>query len=123
MLIRKAMKKDIYNLVGMALLIWTNSSEKELFKEFEGMLQDDECAIYIATEGNDDVGFAQVGLRHDYVEGTKSSPVGYLEGIFVKEGYRHKGFAQSLLYNCETWAKKKSVLNLPVIANLQIQPV
>ena len=37
------------------------------------------------------VGFAQCGLRRDYVEGTDSSPVGYLEGIFIKEEYR-KGY-------------------------------
>ena len=33
-------------------------------------------------------GFAQCGLRFDYVEGTDSSPVGYLEGIFVLEEYK-----------------------------------
>ena len=53
------------------------------------------------------VGFAQCGLRRDYVEGTESSPVGYLEGIFVKESYRSKGCAKELLLACESWAKKK----------------
>ena len=36
------------------------------------------------------VGFAQCQLRYDYVEGTGTGTVGYLEGIFVKEEYRHK---------------------------------
>lgn len=51
------------------------------------------------------VGFAQCQLRNDYVEGTDTSPVGYLEGIFVKEDYRHKGYAKDLLGECEKWAK------------------
>ena len=53
------------------------------------------------------IAFAQCQLRHDYVEGTESSPVGYLEGIFVSEGYRKKGCAAELLSECERWAKEK----------------
>ena len=34
------------------------------------------------------IGFAQCTLRNDYVEGSSSSPVGYLEGIYVKDEYR-----------------------------------
>ncbi len=49
--------------------------------------------------------FAQCSLRNDYVEGTDSSPVGYLEGVFVKEEYRNKGYAKELLLTCEKWAK------------------
>ena len=52
------------------------------------------------------VGFAQCGLRSDYVEGTESSPVGYLEGVFVKEEYRHKGYGKEFLLACERWAKR-----------------
>jgi aminoglycoside 6'-N-acetyltransferase I len=39
------------------------------------------------------------------VEGTESSPVGYLEGVFVKEEYRKRGYAKELLCACEMWAK------------------
>jgi aminoglycoside 6'-N-acetyltransferase I len=50
------------------------------------------------------LGFAQCQLRHDYVEGTKTSPVAYLEGIFIKKEYRLKNLARDLLSNCEKWA-------------------
>ncbi len=53
------------------------------------------------------VGFAQCRLRHDYVEGTDSSPVGYLEGIFVVEEYRKRGLAKSMLEACQQWAKEQ----------------
>lgn len=29
-----------------------------------------------------------------------------IEGIFVKEGYRHKGYAKELLAACEAWARE-----------------
>lgn len=54
------------------------------------------------------MGFAQCQLRHDYVEGTETSPVGYLEGIFIREGFRHRGFAKELLQECEKWAKEQN---------------
>lgn len=41
------------------------------------------------------------------MEGTDNSPVGYLEGIYVKEAYRSKGLAKELLGECEKWAKDK----------------
>ena len=39
------------------------------------------------------------------MEGTETSPVGYLEGIFIKKEYRNKGYAKELLEECERWAK------------------
>ena len=48
-----------------------------------------------------------MGVRVDYVEGTKSSPVGYLEGIYIQEKYRLKGYARELVKACEEWAKNK----------------
>ena len=54
------------------------------------------------------VGFAQCTLRTDYVEGTESSPVGYLEGVFVNAEYRGNGYAKELLLACENWAKNMS---------------
>ena len=61
----------------------------------------------MAVAGDDPVVFAQCQLRHDYVEGTEFSPVGYLEGIYVAEAYRKQGIARDLLACCEKWAKEK----------------
>ena len=46
-------------------------------------------------------------MRNDYVEGTDSSPVGYLEGVFVSDDCRRKGYASELVAECEKWAKEK----------------
>ena len=45
--------------------------------------------------------------RRDYVEGTQTSPVGYLEGIYVREQYRGRGQARALLRACEDWAAER----------------
>lgn len=66
-----------------------------------------EAACFIKYAKDKPIAFQQCRLRHDHAEGTESSPVGYLEGIFVAEGYRKKGYAAELLSECEKWAKEK----------------
>ena len=68
-------------------------------------LNNDDAEFFIKYVDNKPIGFAQCSLRVDYVEGTNSSPVGYLEGIFVDVNYRNKGYAKELLHACEKWAK------------------
>lgn len=104
-MIHRAEKKDVEILAGLAALMWTSHSVQELAAEFSEIMENGESAFFLAMENEEAVGFAQCQLRHDYVEGTKSSPVGYLEGIFVKEECRHKGHALQLLKECENWAR------------------
>ena len=75
--------------------------------EFLNLICSDNAVCFIKYVGNKGVGFAQCQLRNDYVEGTDTSPVGYLEGIFIKPEYRHSGYAKELLSKCEKWAKEK----------------
>ena len=106
-MIRKATKKDVDMIAEMAIMMWDGNSIDELAGEFKTVLDNEECAIYLYCIDYMPIGFAQCGLRHDYVEGTESSPVGYLEGIFIREGYRKRGYAKNLLAECEKWAKQK----------------
>lgn len=78
----------------------------ELLAEWEALPRA-ECAVFLAEEGGAPVGFAQCQLRHDYVEGTETSPVGYLEGISVRPGSRRQGAARALLSACEGWARER----------------
>ena len=75
--------------------------------EFVDIIAKPDAAFFLAYAEETAVGFAQCQLRHDYVEGTDSSPVGYLEGIYVADGYRKQGVAKALLSACESWAKTK----------------
>ena len=106
MRIQRAYKQDIGAVAALAAQMW-DASSRELSEEFEQLLSSDEAALFVAREKGRSVGFAQCQLRHDYVEGTESSPVGYLEGIYVDEAFRRRGIAARLLAACEAWAKEK----------------
>ncbi len=106
-MIKKAGKEDSFELARLAIQMWENHEVEELAGEFEELVQSENAACFLKYEGEVAVGFAQCQLRHDYVEGTETSPVGYLEGILVEDAYRHKGYAKELLAECEKWAKSK----------------
>jgi len=106
-MIVKATSKDSLALAKIAIKMWSEHSLDELAKEFEDTIDCKESAIFMLMVDNQAVGFAQCQLRHDYVEGTDTCPVGYLEGIFLEQEFRHRGHAKKLLAQCEEWAKNK----------------
>lgn len=105
-MIVKAEEKDLSAVATLAAALWPHHSVGELELEFHPILTDPKAAVFLMMEGDRTVGFAQCQLRHDYVEGTQTSPVGYLEGIFVAPSCRHRGFAAALLRACEDWARE-----------------
>ena len=106
-MIKRAGMKEARELADLAIQMWTDHERKDLEAEFRMLVMNDEAACFIKYAENRPIAFAQCQLRHDYVEGTKSSPVGYLEGIYVQEIYRKNGYAAELLSECEKWAKEK----------------
>ncbi|CAK9890697.1 MULTISPECIES: aminoglycoside 6'-N-acetyltransferase [Pseudomonas] len=50
------------------------------------------------------LGFAEVSIRTDYVNGSNSSPVAFLEGVFVAPQARGQGVAGRLIVAVEQWA-------------------
>jgi aminoglycoside 6'-N-acetyltransferase I len=92
----------------MAFELWPDESRGELKAVFIDLMHKPETnQIYLFLEGNEPAGFIYMSTRSDYVEGSDSSPVGYVEGIFVKPEHRRKGISGKLLKQGEAWAKEK----------------
>lgn len=105
--IRQASISDLEAVAHLAQLLWGEDRREELQNEFAELLPRDDVGIFLAMHNDEPIGFAQCQLRYDYVEGTQTSPVGYLEGIFVKENRRRQGVARDLVVACQAWAKTK----------------
>ena len=102
---RRADLTDIHTAAALALELWPDHDPDELIEDFKETLSSPECAVFLDDCDGSSVALAICQLRHDYVEGTDSSPVGYLEGIYVRPEYRRQGRACSLVQACEAWAK------------------
>lgn len=106
-MIKRARIEDAEVLADLAIQMWTGHVLEDLTEAFRQLTTNDDAVCFIKSVDDRPIAFAQCQLRRDYVEGTESSPVGYLEGVFVSEGYRKKGYAAELLSECEKWAKER----------------
>lgn len=56
-------------------------------------------------------GFVEVGTRR-WAEGCRSSPVAYLEGLWVDPELRRTGVARALVASAEAWALQRGLTEL-----------
>jgi aminoglycoside 6'-N-acetyltransferase I len=67
----------------------------------------DRAAFIALSDAGQPVGFAEAALRRDYVEGCETSPVAFLEGIYVEPGERNRGIARALADAVAAWGQAK----------------
>lgn len=101
-----AVRADLDIWVAMRHALWPSGSEAKHRAEAEAMLTtgDGLAACLIARRDGGPCGFAEVSLRHDYVNGCETSPVAFLEGIYVMAPARGQGVARALVMAAEAWA-------------------
>jgi aminoglycoside 6'-N-acetyltransferase I len=58
------------------------------------------------------VGFIEGSIRGDYVNGTETSPVGFVEGVYVAPAWRRKGVARRLYEAIGDWAQARGCREL-----------
>lgn len=90
--------------------LWPHCSAQEHLQEMAAFLAEPgRYAQFIAFEGDEPAGFAEAALRHDYVNGTETSPVVFLEGIYVAPAWRRRGVARLLVRQVARWARARGV--------------
>ncbi|MFA9558517.1 aminoglycoside 6'-N-acetyltransferase [Evansella sp. AB-rgal1] len=94
-------------VVSMALELWEDNTYEGLKKEYVRILHSKNETVFLSKIEDSFVGFIHVSVRHDYVEGTSTSPVGYVEGIYVNPNFRGKKVARELVNKGEQWAASK----------------
>ncbi|MDD5639297.1 MAG: GNAT family N-acetyltransferase [Candidatus Pacebacteria bacterium] len=101
----KLTKKDFEECLTMGVILYKKYSREELWGEFYKALRSRKNAIiYICKDKEKLVGFIKLSLRNDYVEGSNSSPVGYVEGIYIDPNYRGLGLGRKLFKFGEKWS-------------------
>lgn len=71
------------------------------------------CAAFVSLDGRGDaVGLIELALRVDYVNGTSSSPVAFVEGLYVAPEHRRSGIAALLLAAAKNWAIRRGCAEL-----------
>ncbi len=92
--------------VNFSMALFPESSLKETVDDLRRIMQLDKYQTFIARKESSPIGYATVTLRTDHVEGASTSPVGYLEAIYVKPAYRNHGVARALFLQGQAWCKE-----------------
>jgi aminoglycoside 6'-N-acetyltransferase I len=87
--------------------LWPQCSREQHLSEMLSCVASPErYAQFIAYSSSEQpVGLVEASVRTDYVNGTSTSPVAFLEGIYVVPEARRKGVAASLIATISKWAQ------------------
>jgi aminoglycoside 6'-N-acetyltransferase I len=92
----------------LRMALWPAEREEHLLEMQELCAQPGRYAQFIAsTASGEPQGLVEVALRTDYVNGTDSSPVGFLEGLYVDPAFRKQGIARLLVQTAEQWIREQ----------------
>jgi aminoglycoside 6'-N-acetyltransferase I len=71
------------------------------------------CHVSLALDAESSaIGFVEASKRFDYVNGTSTSPVVFLEGLYVVPEWRRQGIAHALVAGVEQWARAQGCCEL-----------
>jgi aminoglycoside 6'-N-acetyltransferase I len=68
------------------------------------------------------VGLVEAAIRTDYVNGTRSSPVAFVEGLYVAPEARRNGVARALVAAVERWAVDAGCREMASDASIENEP-
>jgi aminoglycoside 6'-N-acetyltransferase I len=89
--------------LALRLALWPDASEAEHLVGMADAVARDHY-VRLAVIAGSTVGFVEASRRVDYVNGTSSSPVAFLEGLYVAPAARRDWVARALVESVVTWA-------------------
>ncbi len=107
MKIEKISTTNLEPLTYLKLELWPECSFDEEYANCQRILQTPAETCYLIKEQDNYIAFIQLSLRTNYVEGANSSPVAYVEGIYVQPEFQRSGIGKKLIARGEKWARKK----------------
>ena len=125
--IRIAILDDLAEWAALRQALWSSSSIMDHRDEILAVLRaPTEQAVAFVAAGLQTrlCGFAEARIRRDYVNGCDTSPVAFLEGIYVTPDARGQGIGRELGAAVEAWGRERGCMELAsdaLLGNLDSQ--
>lgn len=98
---------------GMRQALWPDEPAVGTLAELLAAAHPQDAAcVLLAVAGGEAVGFAEARLRSEYVNGTTTSPVGFLEAWYVVPQWRGRGVGRALVDGVEAWTRSRGCVEL-----------
>ncbi|RDW16226.1 aminoglycoside 6'-N-acetyltransferase [Oceanobacillus chungangensis] len=103
----EASTDHLHALTKLGISLWPENEFEALKDEFATLIDRDQHKILLTLIEEQTVAFIHLSIRNDYVEGSNSSPTGYVEGIYVSPEYRKQGISRRLFKEGRKWLLHK----------------
>ena len=112
--VRRAQAGDARPWAALREALWPDEAPSHHLDDAADILGRPERAVaFLAFDDRGTaIGFAEATLRSDYVNGTDSSPVGFLEGWYVVPARRGSGVGRALVNAVERWTQQNGCMEL-----------
>jgi aminoglycoside 6'-N-acetyltransferase I len=113
MIVEQATAATMGDWVAMRAALWPHAPRQELEREAAALLvKKPVAAAFLLRAETKAVAFAEATVRVDYVNGCSTSPVAFLEGIYVQPAWRRRGAARLLFRAVEAWGRAQGCSEL-----------
>lgn len=112
MKIRPADTHDIPAWLPLRAALWPDCSDQDHRREMADLLESTGIVLLAEQDHGGLSGFAELSVRREYVEGTRTSPVAYLEGWHVIPEKRGRGIGRQLIEAAEAWTAEQGLEEL-----------
>ncbi|MEB6480539.1 AAC(6')-Ighjkrstuvwx family aminoglycoside N-acetyltransferase [Acinetobacter vivianii] len=92
----------------LRILLWPDHEDAHLLEMRQLLEQPHTLQLLSYNDQQQAIAMLEASIRYEYVNGTQTSPVAFLEGIYVLPEYRRSGVATTLVQQVEDWAKQFS---------------
>nr|WP_149194865.1 aminoglycoside 6'-N-acetyltransferase [Luteimonas suaedae] len=113
-MVRVAVRADATAWAPLRQALWPDEDPDRHGADIDDILSKPGRAAGFLAVGADGaaLGFAEATIRVDYVNGTRSSPVGFLEGWYVVPAARRDGIGRALVAAVEDWTRQQGCAEL-----------
>lgn len=98
----------------LRMALWPDASAIEHQEDMDDQVSspDKYVQFLVSSDSGQPIGLAEASVRVDYVNGTDSSPVAFLEGLYVVPEARQQGVARALVAAVRAWALNRGCKEL-----------
>jgi aminoglycoside 6'-N-acetyltransferase I len=98
--------------LSMRCSLWPETPAAEHLCDMADTLARGHRVLLAQDEAGTAVGFVEASIRNDYVNGTETSPVAFIEGLYVEPGQRRRGVARALIAEIAAWGRAQGCSEL-----------